>query len=168
MSRSRKSTEKTAATQAVAPLPQPSRDSPPPPAPRARAIVGIAAGLALAWTLTLAALGWTTANPALVSGAQIDRADAVVVAKLIDPAHNRVQLERTLFGRPAAGDEITVLNLSDARRAEGEGPFLLPLTAFREDYLVTVIEGQRSPPLVYPATPEFIERAKELVREKIK
>lgn len=170
MSRSRNSQDKSAAAAVVAaaPPPKPQEASPLPPTPVRRTVLWLAAGLAVAWTIWLAGMGWTTANPALISGAQIDRADAVVIAKVIEPAHNRLRVDRVLSGRLAAEDEITLLNFADVRNADGDGPFLIPLTQFREDYVVTTIEGQRTPPLVYPATPAIIERAKELVRAKTK
>ncbi|MSR59065.1 MAG: hypothetical protein EXS05_15715 [Planctomycetaceae bacterium] len=135
------------------------------PTPGQRLVVWLAIGAALFWTAWLAVMGMLTANPTAVSSAQVGRADAVVIARLIDPAHNRLRIERALSGKLAAGDVVTVLNFSDIPNVSGEQSYLVPLSFFRDDYLVTVLEGQHAPPLIYPAIPETIEKAKGFVRE---
>lgn len=120
---------------------------------------------ALAWLGILAAMAWFTANPKVISRAQILQSDAVVIGRRVDPKRDRVKIERVLAGNLSADSEIAVLNLNDLSDLSTEQSYVLPLTFFRQDYRVTKLEGQEAPPLVYPATPDFIDRVKQALRD---
>jgi hypothetical protein len=130
------------------------------------------------WSGTLVVMAITSANPTLVSRDQILHADDVIVARIDDPERDSVRVERVLSGKLAVDDRITVLNLRDAmlpgvlpRRDRKSPPphlkavdksLVLPLSRFRQDYVVTVLDG---PVLVYPAEPRFIDPIRKLLRE---
>jgi len=120
---------------------------------------------AVGWLGTLAALASFTANPTVISRAQLLQSDAVVIAQRVDPAHDRVKIERVLSGNLAVDSEIAVLNLNELTELTSAKSYVLPLTFFRHDYRVTKLEGQEVAPLVYPATPEYIDRVKQTLRD---
>jgi hypothetical protein len=125
----------------------------------------VVAIVALAWLCTLTVMAWFTANPHVVSRDQVARADVVVIGRRIDSKSDRVKIERVLAGKLDADSEITVLNLNDVTDLRPEANYLLPLSFFRQDYRITTLEGQQVPPIAYPATPEFIDRVKQALRD---
>lgn len=122
----------------------------------------------LFWSLALAAMWLLTANPLLVSRDQVLQSDAVVTARLDGAGRGRLRIESVLSGNLAQDDVVTVLNLPPHPELEAGRACVVPLQRFRRDYQVTVLEGQRSPPLpplVYPATPEAIREVNRILRE---
>lgn len=129
---------------------------------RARNLVVIGAG---AWMAALILMWLTTANPLVISRAQLKQSDAVVVARVLDRERDRVEVTRVLHGDAKPQDRLTVLNLSRVEFSGGAGEWIMPLSTFRGDYRITELDDQRAPPLVYPATGEGIEITKRLLQE---
>lgn len=109
-----------------------------------------------------------TANPPPISRDQLLRADAIVMARLDKGRSDRIRVERVLSGGLSADDVVTVLNLPENSELTSNAICVLPLTHFRRDYVVTTLEGQRVPPLIYRATPETIGEVKLILREASK
>jgi hypothetical protein len=172
LSRKRKSHGKEAAAEPAAPAHTVATAAPPPPAALPttgqRIAVKLAALAVIVWTLGLAALTLFTANPTTIGRDQVMQSDAVVTAQLVEAGRDRVRVEQVLLGEVAAGEVISVLNLLEVPGLSIGMTYLLPLSQFREDYVVTTFAGQQSPPLIYPATPETIAEAKQALRESRK
>jgi hypothetical protein len=129
-------------------------------------------GLCAAWTLILAALAVVSSNPLVVGPDQILRSDTVVVARVIDAEHQRVEVEAVLKGLVREGDKLTILNLSKApRSASGAywgsgGRWLLPLEHFRHDYIVTTLPKQLSPPIIYEDSRDARDQAWNVIHRQ--
>ena len=119
----------------------------------------------IGWSLALAAMTFLAPRPSAVSADQVRLADAVVIGRFAERGDDHLQIERVLSGDLAAGDVVTVLNLTRAPLLAEGGDFVVPLTHFRQDYVVTLLDGQRDPPLIYRATPETIDQVKRVLRE---
>jgi hypothetical protein len=147
-------------------------EAPPGGAPRAHSIstsrwLALAALLAVGWSAALFLMDLTTANPRLVSRDQILASDAVIIGRIARPGEAMVKVERVFFGDLAEGDELRVVNLSEIpAMADGEG-HVLPLSAFRNDFAVTTLDGQKAPPLVYDRSPETIDAVKAILRDHL-
>lgn len=130
-----------------------------------RVFLKIAIGGVLFWSLALAAMALFTANPLAVSRDQILRADAVITARRDKDRPDRLRIERVLSGGLTADDLVVVHNLpEDSPLAIGES-CVVPLSHFRRDYVVTTLETQRAPPLIYHASPETIAEIRQILRE---
>jgi hypothetical protein len=126
-----------------------------------------AALLAVAWSAALFLMDLSTANPRLVSRDQILAADAVIIGRIARPGEKLVKVERVFLGDLAEGDELRVVNLSEVpAMADGEG-HVMPLSAFRNDFAVTTLDGQKAPPLVYDRSPETVDEVKAILREHL-
>lgn len=182
MSRSRKPHGRPAlpaesATDAAAPiaLPQPALSQPAParPAPPSPALRPITARQRLAlilasiatalWILALALMTVLTSNPALLSHDQLLRSDAVVIGHPVAGAPDRLRIERVLAGDLTPDDEITIVNWGGVAAHPAGPAYLVPLTRVRQNYAVTVLDGQRVAPLIYPAVPETIGEVKQIL-----
>ncbi len=122
---------------------------------------------ALCWTIILLSLDLWTVAPQTVSADQIRRSHAVAIARVIDRGQDRILVERPLRGAAKAGDELRVLNLAAVEGLAEEQSYLFSLKQFGRDYQVTTLEGQKSPPLVYRADPETLERVKSILRSDL-
>lgn len=112
----------------------------------------------------------TTADRPVVSRDQVLKSDCLVVARLVRPGEDKVRVERVFRGEVESGDTLRVLNLNNpAGRGVlvGAEEYVLPLTRFRGDYVVTTLEGQTVPPLVYRASPDTIEAVKSILRDNL-
>ncbi|MGE5195033.1 MAG: hypothetical protein ACM3U2_21275 [Deltaproteobacteria bacterium] len=127
--------------------------------------------LALAWTTMLLVMDITTARPQTVSHDQILKADVVVLARRMAPKSesesDRVRVERVFRGTVADGDNLKVLNLSDVKEMADDRDYILALSRFRQDFVVTKLEGQRGPPLVYDSSPATVEEIKSILRNHL-
>ncbi|MFN0052040.1 MAG: hypothetical protein ACKV0T_07610 [Planctomycetales bacterium] len=119
---------------------------------------------AVVWTITLAVMGWTTANPLALSIDQIRQADAVVVGRLAEGTPPRLHIEQVLSGPLQVDDEPPVLNLPEASGIDAEGSYVVPLSRYRQGFRITLLDGQMAPPLVYRATPETLDRVRRLLK----
>ena len=119
---------------------------------------------AAAWIVALVLMWLTTANPLVVSRAQLRLSDAVVVARVVDRERDVVEVVRVLHGEVKPHDRLTVLNLSPLELPPGEQEWIMPLSSFRGDYRITELDGQRAAPIVYPATGPAIEQTKLLLQ----
>jgi hypothetical protein len=122
--------------------------------------------LALAWTTILFVMDLTTARPGIVSHDQILRSDAIVVGRRKGPASDRISVVRVFRGPVEEGDEVRVRNLVDVRDMAADRDYILALSQVREDFVVTKLEGQRAPPLVYASSPANIDEIKSILRDR--
>ena len=122
--------------------------------------------LAFAWMAMLLVMDMTTARPATVSRDQILKADVVVIARRTAPGSDRVRVERVFRGEVEEGDNLKVRNLADVRGMSDGGDYVLALSRSRQDFVVTKLEGQRVPPLVYASSPATIDEIKSILREQ--
>jgi len=143
----------------------PRTDAATPSAPVKRAwLLRLAIIIAAAWWVALVALALFTANPVVVSRAQIAASDAVVTAKISHDKIDTVTVERVWTGDvPEA--EITVVNLRNAPLSQKDGLYILPLMKLGGDYRLTMLPRQEAPPIIYPATPDALDQLRHLVRE---
>jgi len=119
-------------------------------------------GVALVWIAALATLAFTAANPVTVNLRQVQDADLVVAARVVDRAAGTCSIEEQLTPGPPL-TSITVDNLKQAHAAKGE-LLLLPLQHRSGDrYSIVPAHLSGAPPLVYPATPEVIARVKQIL-----
>ena len=123
--------------------------------------------LALCWTIILLSMVVSTVAPQTISADQVRRSHAVAIARVIDRGHDRIRVERPLRGAAKAGDELRVLNLRAVAGLTSEQSYLFALKEFGRDYEVMTLEGQKSPPLVYRADPETLERVKSILRSDL-
>lgn len=146
-----------------------------PPTAAGRLGLVLASVAMLAVVLGLAILAWTTANPIVLSPAQIERADDVIIGAIEAQGEHRVRIVRVFKGNLSEGDEIRVLNLPPESLRAGQ-EYILPLTPIRRERQVTphsrvTVLNQRgvAPPevLIYPAVPEAINRLKAILREGV-
>lgn len=138
-----------------------------PPAPVSvsqKLLIRLAVLGSIVWIIALAAMAWWTANPPMFSHDQVLKSDAVIIGRRIDASDDRIKVERVLYGAIKPDTEIKVLNLHDVNGLTPETSALLPLSHFRHDYRVTLLEGQQVDPLIYPATPLYIDKVRETLR----
>jgi hypothetical protein len=109
---------------------------------------------------------WTS-NPRLVSRDQVLASDAVVIGRLSRLPDDRVKIERVFLGDLTEGDEIRVANLPEVSGLAEGAAYLMPLAAFRNDFVVTTLEGQKVPPMVYQPTPETVDQVKAILRDRL-
>jgi hypothetical protein len=133
--------------------------------PKHRLILKLAVAATMLWSLALAGMAFLTANPPAISRDQLRRSDAVVTARLDKARPDRIRIERVLSGGLTADDVVTVLNLPEQSAFAAGELCVIPLSHFRRDYKVTMLEGQRAPPLIYRATPETMGAVKQILRE---
>jgi hypothetical protein len=124
---------------------------------------------ACVWTAGLALLAWRTANPDFVSPDQVRASDVVVEAALAGANLDRVVVKRVFKGQVSTGDELRVLNLREASLPTAGGTWILPLTRFRQDFEVTLLNQQAAatrplPVLVYAANAATRAQAQKLSR----
>ncbi len=134
--------------------------------PLARVRFLLAAVTVLAVTTFLAILAWKTANPVVVSPAQIEVADDVIIGQVMDAGENRIRVTRVFKGAIQEGREVRVFNLPDTALV-ADREYILALSPVRRDYQVTVLNNRGiAPPevLIYPVTSETIDHVKRLVR----
>jgi hypothetical protein len=129
------------------------------------ALTLVAAATAL-WVLALAVMAITTSNPTMISHDQLLKSDAVVIGRLAGETRDRLRIEQVLKGDLAAEDEVTVVNWSDVAALPAGPEYLVPLTRFRQNYIVTILKEQRASPLIYRATPETIGEVKRILDEQ--
>ncbi len=134
--------------------------------PAGRRWLAVTSVLAVAWTTTLVVMDVMTARPRIVSQDQILKADAVVIARRRAREGDHVRVERVFRGPVAEGDDLRVLNLADVPGMTGDRDYVLALSRFREDFVVTKLAGQRVPPLVYASSPATIEEVKSILRDR--
>jgi hypothetical protein len=127
----------------------------------------LASVLAAAWSLTLLVMAWQTSNPVVVSPDQLLNSDVVVVARRVAAGDDHVRVERVLHGAVAERDELHVRNLKGVGGMADDQSYLLALSQFQGDYVVTTLAGQRAAPLVYPLSPDTIEAAKSIIRNHL-
>jgi len=140
-----------------------------PAAPRRTRLARLAALLAVVWSAGLALLAWLTANPEFVSPYQIQAADVVVEAEVASGTADRLAVKRVFKGQAAAGDELKVLNLHEVPGLRPGATYLVPLSRFRDDFVVTVLnqhaaEGRAGHLLVYAASPHTRRQVQAALR----
>lgn len=109
---------------------------------------------------------WTS-NPRLVSRDQVLASQVVVIGRASHPGENRVTVERVFLGDLTEGDELRVVNLAEVPGLTDGRSYLMPLSPYRNDFVVTTLDGQKSAPLVYDATPGNIDQVKAILRDHL-
>jgi len=132
-----------------------------------RRLFWLASIVAAAWSLTLLVMAWQTSNPVVVSRDQLLNSDVVVVARRSHAGDDHVRVERVLYGTVAERDELRVRNLKEVGSLVDDTSYVLALSQFQGDYVVTTLAGQRAAPLVYPVSPDTIEAAKSILRNHL-
>jgi hypothetical protein len=117
-----------------------------------------------AWIAALVLMWLTTANPLVISRAQLRRSDLVVTARIVDRERDRIEVERVFTGNVRQHDRLTVLNLVDAQLPAAEEEWIMPLESFRGDYRIATVDDQQVRPLVYRAAPDAVEQTKLLLQ----
>jgi hypothetical protein len=130
-------------------------------------LLAAAALAAVAWSCTLLLMDVGTSNPRLVSRDQVLASDAVVIGRLGRPVTNIIKVERVFSGNAEEGDELQVVNLREVPGLAEGTVWLMPLSAFRNDFVVTTLDGQKVPPLVYEPTPGMVDQVKTILRERL-
>ncbi len=122
----------------------------------------IAGGVALAWLLTLSLLALLTSNPVTLNREQIQRADFVISAEVLDEQSGRVSPLRE-WKRNEKFDELTLANLpkTDCREAER---YIIPISLGDDGHFqVTPSKLPGKLPVVYPANDEAIRQLENLL-----
>src|SRR5260370_26174297 len=123
-------------------------DAPPGDVPRSDSAwstrrLAAAALVAGTWSAALFFMGLWTSNPRLVSRDQILASDAVIIGRIARPGEKLVKVERVFLGNLAEGDELRVVNLAEVPAMADGRAHVLPLSAFRNDFAVTTLDGQK-------------------------
>ena len=137
-----------------------------PPEPGRRVLLLTVVGLALFWSLALLLMDLSTANPAVISRDQLQKADAVVVARPAREGGDVATVERVLLGEIEVGDKLTIFDLHEALPPDADEAWIIPLSRFGRDWRVTTLEGQAARPLIYSPTPQTLEQVKDLIRNR--
>lgn len=112
-------------------------------------------------------MAWQTSNPVVVSPDQLLNSDVVVVARRVAAGDDHVRVERVLYGTVAERGELRVRNLKEVGGMVDDQSYVLALSPFQGDFVVTTLTGQRAAPLVYPMSPDTIEAAKSILRNHL-
>ena len=145
----------------VAPNCGPSRSSVP------RTILYLVGVVAVVWWACLVGMTLFTANPIILSCAQIDKSEIVVTARrLPDAEQDVVSIEQVEFGTMPKGT-ARVHFLADTKMPVGP-LFVLPLSTASGRLAVTRLKGQdpKSPGRIYPATPEVTEQLRKCLANR--
>jgi hypothetical protein len=126
----------------------------------------LAAFAAVAWSATLLVMAIQTADPQVVSRDQVLQSEVVVIARRVRPGDEHVRVERVFQGNVSEGDELRVRNLAAVALADDQS-YVLPLSPYRGDYVVTTLEGQRTAPLVYRVSPDTIGALRSILRDHL-
>lgn len=131
--------------------------------PRRPALLKLAGLLMAGLTLALWGLALWQANPVVLSPQQFERADELVVAHRESTESQHVVVDQVLKGGLEPGARIRVPNLPPPLPGEGGAGLLLPLSPFRRDFRVTVLNEANPVPLVYPASPAVLAQTRRLL-----
>jgi hypothetical protein len=93
--------------------------------------------------------------------------DAVIVGRLVRPGDTLVSIERVISGNLAEGDELRIVNLAEVPAMADGRRHAIPVSAYRNDFVVTTLDGQKAPPLVYDASPETIDQIEAILRDHL-
>ncbi|MEX0728221.1 MAG: hypothetical protein WEB58_05700 [Planctomycetaceae bacterium] len=110
-----------------------------------------ALGLAAVWWIALVTLVLYASNPVTLNAVQLKIADAIVTARLVDPAAGKLDVDKEWTGR--RGIETLQLDPQLFADAPAESTWLIPLSRTAEDrYQVTqaVIKNSRGESVVQP------------------
>lgn len=121
--------------------------------------------VALGWWTILAALALFSANPITINREQIQRADFVVTATVVDKTAGVVHVEKE-WKSAADFHKLTVKNLEDTL-ADSDATWLIPLTRSPDGHFQ--VPASRLPngePLVYPATPEATKQLADILKRQ--
>lgn len=146
--------------------PNPAADSP--VEPRRPGWLRLASLVMAAVTCGLWGLALWKSNPIVLSPSQIERADELVVAHRESPESQHVLVDEVLKGGLQPGARIRVPNLPPPQPGETSGGLLLPLSPFRRDFRVTVLNEANPVVLTYQATPEVMARTRRLLRSMVR
>jgi hypothetical protein len=133
----------------------------------------LAAAIAAVWIAALAGLALSTSNEPMLNRVQIEQADLIVTAKIIDVQQGTVTIEKAW--KPTQADEpITVRDLAKTKARSGSS-YILPLTSVGGDsYEITrpklrrnrnTESEQQRPPRIYEATDDALEQLREMLGE---
>ena len=131
----------------------------------------LAAAVAFVWIAALVGLAFSTANKPMLNRVQIEQADLIVTAKVMDVQQGTVTIEKTW--KPTQADEpITVRDLTKTKARSGS-TYILPLTSIGGDtYEITrpalrrnrdTDSEQQRPPRIYKATNDALEQLREML-----
>ena len=127
----------------------------------------IAATLGALWIAALAALAVFTANPITLNREQIMTSDAVVTARVLDPAAGTVAVEKVWKSRTELTAERLALDNLDKGRIRAGALYLVPLSRVRADrYEVTRTQLPNQQPLVYPATDDAVRQLEAILKSQ--
>jgi hypothetical protein len=133
-----------------------------------RRVLTVTFVLALAWSAALLVMDLATARPRVISRDQILNADVVVSARRVTGEGDRIKVERVFFrGEVAEGDQLRVLNLAKVKGMTDDQDYIVPLSHSRQDFVVTKLEGQHVPPLIYKSNPAAVEEIKSILRDHL-
>lgn len=120
--------------------------------------------IAAAWLVALIVVAVTTSNPVAFNRRQIELADVIVMARVIDRAAGTVEVEASWKGEVPRG-RITIQNLAASKPELTDTPLLIPLTPVGNGYVVTTVAPPGPGLLVYPATPKAREELDRLLKQ---
>ena len=131
--------------------------------PRWPGFLRLASLLMAGLTLALWGLALWQSNPVVLSPLQFERADELVVAHRESNESQHVVVDQVLKGGLEPGARIRVPNLPPPLPEEPRTGLLLPLSPFRRDFRVTVLNEANPVPLVYPASAEVLAQTRRLL-----
>ena len=131
--------------------------------PRRPGFLRLASLLMAGLTLVLWGLALWQSNPVVLSPLQFERADELVVAHRESNESQHVVVDQVLKGGLEPGARIRVPNLPPPLPEEPRTGLLLPLSPFRRDFRVTVLNEANPVPLVYPASAEVLAQTRRLL-----
>lgn len=131
--------------------------------PRRPGFLRLASLLMVGLTLVLWGLALWQSNPVVLSPLQFERADELVVAHRESNESQHVVVDQVLKGGLEPGARIRIPNLPPPLAEETRTGLLLPLSPFRRDFRVTVLNEANPVPLVYPASAEVLAQTRRLL-----
>ncbi len=123
--------------------------------------------VAVVWWACLVGMTLFTANPIILSCAQIDQSEIVVTARrLPDAEPDVISIEQVEFGAMPKG--TARVHLLAATKMPVGPLFVLPLSTASGRLAVTRLKGQdpKSPGRIYPATPEVTEQLRKCLANR--
>lgn len=123
----------------------------------------LAAAGTVGWTLALLTMVVTADGTPRVSRDQVRHAAVVIVGRTGAAGSLQVETVRVLGGAVAAGDKLDVLNLDLVPGVMPQSVYVFPLSRFRGDYRIVVLDGQEGPPLIELATPGVVEQVRQFL-----
>lgn len=145
-----------------------------PPRRTPRWLLPLSLLVGIVWWIVLLGLAAQTANPVTLNFQQIAQADAIVLARVVQPEAGQVDVLRWWLREEPVASPLVLGNLDD-RLADPDQSYLIPLSVGADGTLMVTrarlpTAGRNAPPAaayIYPASPDTIQRLESLLKQRL-